>query len=159
MRTAGPPHAGTGRVPCCRWHARLGEHDVVGLEITVDHAPAMGLVQGVGDLRSVFQYLIGRERPSTRPGAESFAFEVFQDEIIGTIMFPYVMQNANVGMGELRDGASLALETLAEFRILGQMLGDNFDGDIAVQATVVSAIDFPHPPQRPAEQQSRTARA
>src|SRR5450432_971809 len=112
----------------------------------MDHAPAMRLVQSIGDLRSVFQYLIGWERASTRARAKSFSFKIFQDEIIGAVMFPYVMQNANVGMGKLRDGAGFALEALAEFRILGLVLRDNFDGDIAVQATVVSAINFPHPP-------------
>ena len=38
-----------------------------------------------------------------------------------------------------RDGAGFALEAF------GELLGGNFDGDVAVQAGIARAVDFAHP--------------
>ncbi len=47
--------------------------------------------------------------------------------------------------GAGQDGPRLALETLTEFDIAGQMLGQHLDGDSAVELSVVREIDLPHP--------------
>ena len=49
-----------------------------------------------------------------------------------------------MGVIECRDSASLTLEALAQFRVLGQVLGEDFNGDRAVQASVAGAVDFAH---------------
>ena len=40
-----------------------------------------------------------------------------------------VVQRADVGMGELRDGARFAVEALAELRVRGQRVGQHLDRD------------------------------
>ena len=54
------------------------------------------------------------------------------------------MQNANVRVGELRNGAGLALKSLPQLRILGKMIGEDLDCDIPVQPRVAGAINFAH---------------
>ena len=108
------------------------------------NAAAVGFVESIGDLRAVLQDLIGRQRPLAQPGAESLAFEIFEDQIVCSVLLPDVMQHANVRMRELRDSAGFPLEAFPQFRILRKMIGENLDGNIAVQARIVRTIDFPH---------------
>jgi hypothetical protein len=55
-----------------------------------------------------------------------------------------VVQRADVGMIELRDGARLALEAGAHFRRGRQVRGEHLDRDVTAQPRVVRAIDFAH---------------
>ena len=51
-------------------HAGLGQHDVSGLEIAVNDALVVGLLECVGDLDSIAQHLFeGRENPRPRRSA------------------------------------------------------------------------------------------
>jgi len=45
-------------------------------------------------------------------------------------------------MIEAGDGAGIALEAFAQLRLGGEMLGQDFDGDYAIQPRVASAIHF-----------------
>src|SRR5438105_1020685 len=47
-------------------------------------------------------------------------------------------------MRQCRDGLGLALETQQRFGILGELFGENFDGDIAIEAKVACPVDFTH---------------
>ena len=47
-------------------------------------------------------------------------------------------------MVELRDRFGLALEALLTLGALGEMLGEDFDGDDAIQPRVFGFVDFAH---------------
>ena len=59
-------------------------------------------------------------------------------------MLAHVVQGANVRVVQAGDGLRLALEPLLEIRVRGDMLGEDLDGDRAVQASVAGLIDFTH---------------
>ena len=48
------------------------------------------------------------------------------------------------GMIERGNVARLALEPLAELRIGGRLIGNDFDGDIAAETGIAGAIHFAH---------------
>jgi len=49
-----------------------------------------------------------------------------------------------VRVGEGRDGAGLALEARATFRVGAQFSGEDLDGDRAVEARVAGLVDLTH---------------
>jgi hypothetical protein len=51
------------------------------------------------------------------------AFQVLEHQIVGAFVLSNVVQNADVRMRQLRDGASFTLEALTQFRITGKMFG------------------------------------
>ena len=54
------------------------------------------------------------------------------------------MQGTDVRVIQGRDCLGLAFETLLEFRVSGEMCGQNLDGDVASEARVAGAIHFAH---------------
>src|SRR5437764_13331973 len=54
------------------------------------------------------------------------------------------MQRADVRMRQLRDRARLAVEALAQLRVGGEHIGQDLDGDDAIEPRVAGAIDFAH---------------
>ena len=54
--------------------APLGQHDVAGFQVAVDHATAVGIVEGVGDLRRE-SALVEGQRTVRQPRRERLAFE------------------------------------------------------------------------------------
>ena len=53
----------------------LGEHDVAGFQIAMGDAFAMRLVQRIGNLDGVLQYLLDRQRAFLQSLRERLAFE------------------------------------------------------------------------------------
>ena len=47
-------------------------------------------------------------------------------------------------MRQLRNRARLALKTFPEFPALGEMFGEDLDGDVAVEPGIAGAIHFTH---------------
>ena len=60
-------------------------------------------------------------------------------------MAPDVEERADVRVVQRGDGAGLALEPLLQIGIGGDVLGEDPDGDGAIQAGVAGLIDLPHP--------------
>jgi len=60
-------------------------------------------------------------------------------------LMAYVVEHADVGMIEAGDGFGFALEALFADRIRGELLGENFDGDGAVQPRIYGAVNLSHP--------------
>lgn len=69
-----------------------------GLQIAMDDAAAMGLIERVSDLRTVFQHLFQGQRPSLQPLRECFSFHALHHQIVGPILMAYVVEDAYVGM-------------------------------------------------------------
>ena len=65
---------------------------------------------------------------------EGLAFDQFHHDVVGSD----VVEMADVGVVERRDGSGLAVEA---FRELG---GAGLDGDVAAEAGVVGFVDFAH---------------
>ena len=84
---------------------------------------AMRLVERVGDLGRDFQCLVERQWPFLEARRQRLALEMRHDEVVSAIDAADVVDAADVGMVERSDGASLALEALLEFWIVGDVFG------------------------------------
>src|SRR4029077_9205179 len=104
----------------------------------------MSLVETFGDLCPVTQYLLERQTSPGQARAQRFSLEKFHDDEVNAVLLPEIVELANVGVAQLGDGTSLAPEALQSVGTLGEMRGQNLDGDGAIEAGIGGAIDFAH---------------
>ena len=78
----------------------LGEHDVAGLQIAMNDAAAMSLVESVGDFDPDFKGLAKRQGAATQSRGESLALEVFHHQVFGAVLMSDVVESADVRMVE-----------------------------------------------------------
>ena len=107
-------------------------------------ALAVGLVQGIRDLNGVAQGLIEWQRTLGQPLGQRFALQVLHDQEVGTVLLADVVEGADVRVAQRGNCPGLTLEPLFEIRMSGDMLGQDFDGNGAVQAGVSGFVDFAH---------------
>ncbi len=116
------------------------DHHVARLEIAMDDALLVGIVQGAGDLSAKLGGLargeaLGREPVSERDAADKVADDV--DRVLGASDF---VNAHDVGVAKLRGDAGLAIELLG-FCGSELALARDLDGDGAIELVVVRLPD------------------
>ena len=92
------------------------------------------------------QRLGERQRTGAREAiGERLAFEILEDEELVVAVAADVEERADVRMLQRRDGARFALEALAQLRVGGERVGQDLDGDGAIEPRVTRAVDLAHP--------------
>ncbi len=108
------------------------------------NAAAMRFFQSIADFDPVFQNLRDRHRPFSKPIGQGLALQTLHHQVVHTVLMADVVERANIGMVQRRDGSRFALETLPGFGVFGKMLGKNLDCNGAVESRVPGAIHFAH---------------
>jgi hypothetical protein len=103
--------------------AGLRKHHIARLQIAVNDAGAMGLVECRRDLDRDSDSLIDGERSTRDSIGERRTIEVFHDQEGRTLVLADVEERADVRMREPRDGAGLAIEPFAKVRVAGSASG------------------------------------
>src|SRR5437868_14117413 len=85
--------------------------------------------EGFADFAGVLQRLLDGQRTLERD-----ALDVLHDQVVGS----NVVERADVGMIQGRDGAGFALKTLTKLSL------GNLDGHDAIKARVTSLVDVAH---------------
>jgi hypothetical protein len=122
----------------------LRQHDVAGRQVAMDYSLLVGFIQRVGDRGSVAQHFFDRQRPTPKTIGQSFASQALHHQIVGAILGADVVQTADVGMRKLGDGTSFTLKALLQTGTRDKMPGENFDGDITVEAGIACTVDLTH---------------
>ena len=115
------------------------------LEIAMDDALAMRLVERVGDLGGDLQRLVERKRPFLEARGQRLAVEMRHDEVVRAVDVPDVVDAADVRMVQRGDGPRLAFETRAQIGIAGDVTRQDLDRDGAIEARVAGLVDLAHP--------------
>ena len=110
----------------------------------MNHTTAMRAFQTLADIGPVLQNLRNRKRAFGQTIGQSFTFQKFHDQVVGSILMANIVERANVGMVQGGDGSRFSVESLLGFGVLGQMVGKDFYSDGAVEASVEGAIDLSH---------------
>ena len=105
---------------------------------------AVGLVQRVRDLNGRLESLIERQRALPQAVGQRLALQVLHHQEVHAVLVPHVMEGADVGMVQAGDRLGFALESLLQLRVRRDMLGEDFDGDRAVQAGVAGLVHLAH---------------
>jgi hypothetical protein len=98
-----------------------GNENILGFQITMDDSLCVRRRQSFYDLLCAVQRFPDRHCSAAQLLAKGLAFQVFQDEEIGIVVFAYIVKNADVGMLERRDALGLALEPRANAGVQGKM--------------------------------------
>src|SRR5678815_2919902 len=97
----------------------------------------MPLVEGAGDLNGGLEGLVEGQRAVLQSRGERLPFQVLHDEEVDPILVADVMESANVGMVQGRNGAGSPLEPFAQIRISGDLRREGPDRDGPIQSRVV----------------------
>ncbi len=131
--------------------AVLGEEQVLGLQVPVDHAP---LVRGEQTPRAISRGDLGgasgRDRAVVEPLAQRLAVEQLHDCEGDAIGGSEIVDREDVGVGKGRNGSGLALEAGEGRRVGGHIFGKHLDGDFASELRIPCAVDLAHLPRRAA---------
>ena len=102
----------------------------------------MGLVELTRDLNRRRQSLIERQGALLQPRFQRLALQVVHDQEGRALLFPYVIERANVRVIELGDRPSFAVEAFAELRIRCERLRQDPDRDNAIEARDARCVDL-----------------
>ena len=145
-RRAGVALAQLGEAEVEQLDAPFGQHHVAWLEVAVGDAFAVRAGERLGERGGVLQCLVERQRSARQPRGERLAVEILHDQVLDAVLLADVVERADVGMVEPRDGAGLALEAQASIRLLRGIGRQHLDGDGAGDARVGRPVDLPHAP-------------
>ena len=122
------------------------EEDVLGLDVAVDHAVAVRVVQRVGDVgRDAHRLVDAQLLLAIELGAQRLALDVGHHVVQEAIGGAGVEQGQDVGVLERGGGLDLLDEPVGtEHR--GQLGPEHLDGDLAVVLEVGGQIDGGHAP-------------
>ena len=121
------------------------DHHVVGLEVAVDEAGAVGRGEAAGGGEEDREDLRERARALGEPGAGGEAVdELHGDEEAVALVQADVVDGDDVGVGELGEAAGLAEHAGA--LVLAGAGEEELEGDLAVELGVVCGVDGAHAP-------------
>lgn len=89
-----------------------------------------------------FQGLVEWDRTLLDAGGQCLAFDSLQDHVVGSD----VVEGTDVRVIERSHRAGFAFEAGSGIFALGDVFGQDFDGDRAVEAGVAGFVDFAHAP-------------
>jgi hypothetical protein len=118
--------------------------DIGGLDVTVNDAFSMGGIEGVGNLDGDIQQTLQFHRPAGDCIFESLALKTFHGDEGFTIFFADVMDGADVGMVQRRGSFGFAAKAAEGLRIPGEVFGEKFKSDEAVEAGILCFVDYSH---------------
>ena len=108
-------------------------------------ARAMRLIECRGNFNCRFQRLAQIEGAATQSGCEGFAFEVFEDEVVGVSLMADIVDGADMWMIQCRCSPRLLRKAAQSISVGGPRLRKHLDGHIAAETGIASTIDLAHP--------------
>ena len=135
-------------------HALLGNHDVAGLDIAVDNAHAMRIVERVKHAQHhLFAVALAECAVELDDVAQGLALDVFHDDVRQTLgitafgrnqFFARIVDVHDVRVVHLGHGVCFAAETGQEDVVVGQIGAHDFHGHGTAQTGVKSHVDLGH---------------
>src|SRR5262249_22660876 len=124
--------------------AGRGDDDVRAFQVAVDDAFVVCAGQGGGDLGTVAQNGFRWKPCGSAQGAEGFAFDELHDDVELAFGFGDFVDGADVRMSQGRRSASFLEKVLIGGGVETGFFLDNFQGYIAMEGFIKSAIDDAH---------------
>ncbi len=122
------------------------EENVSGLDVAVDQALAMGIVQRLRDSRDQFRRLRNRKRSVVNPFRERLALNELRHNVAGKLFGAAdIVNRNNIGMVQTRDGARFRKVGFSVLGIQNELAMGNLDCDRPLQSIVTSEIDNAKP--------------
>ena len=120
------------------------QQDVVGLDVPVDHAPLVGVVQPVRRVHAQRQRDLAVERTLSQPGPKRAARDVLHDDVGRQALLALVEHADDVGVVELGHGDGFRAEARAGLGVHHEGGVQHLDGPVALHHLVVGEEDGAH---------------
>ena len=125
--------------------AVLEQHDVVGLDVAVDDAALVRVLERAGDLPGEMQRLPPAERAAAlHIHLERDPVDILHHEVFDVVRAADVVDRDDVVVGELGDRVRLREEAAAELLVLRHLRPHDLHGDLTVEAVIRSLVDHGH---------------
>jgi hypothetical protein len=124
--------------------AAAGDEDVGGLDVAMDDALGVGGVEGVGDFEGDFEEGVEVEGVAVDAMLKGGAVEILHGDEGLAVLFADVVDGADVGVVQGGGRLGFAFEAGEGLGILGDVVGEEFQGDVAVKARVLGFVDNAH---------------
>ena len=118
--------------------------DVRRFQIAVHDAFLVRLFERIGNLARDVTRLVKRQRSPFQTLGEILSLNELEHEEGMTVGFLEPMDRRDVGVIQRREDVRLAAKPREAFFIVGELSGQDFDGDVAAKLGVPGPIHFPH---------------
>jgi hypothetical protein len=122
----------------------LGELDVRRLQVAVDDSVLVGGLDRLGDLLGNGERLGDRHGAVVEHGIERLAGHVLEDEVSPAIDLLEPVDRGNARVVERGEHLGLALETGEAIGVVGEVLRECLDRNVAVEPRVTGQVDHAH---------------
>ena len=121
------------------------DHQVVGFDVAMDNSQGVGVAKAIsGCCGELEGFCFGDLAAGPQLLLEGSLMHEFHRVVVGIIFMADVEHLHDIGMVEAGGCTSFGDETGHEHRVLGEFLGQHFEGDFTMQADLFSAVDGPH---------------
>jgi hypothetical protein len=103
-------------------------------------------IERVGNVDGVPEHLFHWQRPLGQARGQCCSLQVLHHEEVDAVLMADVAEDRDMRMIQAGDGTRFALEPLAQVRLVGEMRGQHFDCDGAVEPPVDGSVDLSLPP-------------
>jgi hypothetical protein len=121
------------------------EKDVVGLDVAMEDAFVVGILEGFADARDDGEGLVGVDGAGAHGLAEVHAIDIFHQQIKKRAGLAEVVNGDDVWMIEFGEGAAFAGEAFGKVSLFSERLGENFEGDQAIEFWLAGFVNETHP--------------
>jgi len=122
----------------------LGHEQVRRLDVPMNNPFGVRGIQCVGDLDSQVEQRFQFHGLGTDTMFQGYAIEKFHGDEDLAVLVADVVDGADVGMVERGRGLRFALKTSQHLGIASDLVGEEFQGDEAVKASVLGFVDDSH---------------
>src|SRR5262249_38117534 len=128
-------------------HSRIAvcvQEDVRGLQVPMDHAARMGILDRFGDPSQEQGGFTRRQRPLYQPLSEALALDESHREVMLPLVLADLEDRYDPRMVEIRSGLSLVVKA-PHIRFVRQFAcPDHLQSDFAIQADLPGLVDDAH---------------
>ena len=124
--------------------AHRRDEQVLGLEVAVDDALAMGGREAVRRLDRDSEQSVAEWAGGGKQLPQGLALEQLGHDKRCAALGADVVDRQDVRMIERGDGPGFLLEATEPVGVSGNLVGKDFDGNVAVEAAVASLVDLAH---------------
>jgi hypothetical protein len=122
-----------------------GCHSLLRHDVAMDQPMTMGFVQRIGDVHRYPDRLLEPQHTTAQSACQCLTLEALHHEEMDTVLIAGVVERTDVGVIQTRCSPGFAFESLPQFRVRRQMIGQNLDGDAAIEPGVAGAVHLAHP--------------
>lgn len=123
------------------------QHDVLRLDVLVDHAVTVGKIKGGGNLSDQIDHHRQRRGALTNdPIRQGLSAQSLHRDVGMVIGLAHVIDGDDVGMGQGAGGARLGKEASSVCLVTRHLVPEALDGQLAIDAGIKTGIDYGHCP-------------